>query len=65
MICTSSNRVYLKNINPRIIQRKARHKNIETTLRYDHTDDEMVRRYFERQQLNIEMLTDEEKEGLC
>lgn len=37
-------------INPRIVQRKARHKNIETTLLYDHSDDKMVLEHFERQQ---------------
>jgi len=50
-----------KNINPRIIQRKARHKNIETTLRYDHTDDEMVRRHFNQQRPSFGSLSDEDK----
>ncbi|MCJ7571054.1 MAG: site-specific integrase [Candidatus Thermoplasmatota archaeon] len=50
-----------KNINPRIIQRKARHKNIETTLRYDHTDDEMVKRYFNQQKPSFGSLDNEEK----
>lgn len=52
-----------KQVNPRIIQRKARHKNIETTLRYDHTDDKMVREHFEKQTLNIDTssLCDKEK----
>jgi len=35
-----------KHINPKIIQRKARHSKIETTLQYDHVTDEMVREYF-------------------
>ena len=35
-------------VNPKIIQRKARHKKIETTLRYDHVSDEMVKKYFEK-----------------
>lgn len=35
-----------KHINPKIIQRKARHSKIETTLQYDHVSDEMVREYF-------------------
>jgi len=39
-----------KQVNPKIIQRKARHKKIETTLRYDHVSDDMVRKYFEKQQ---------------
>ena len=38
-----------KNVNPKIIQRKARHRKIETTLRYDHVSDDMVREYFEKQ----------------
>jgi len=38
-----------KHINPKIIQRKARHSKIETTLQYDHVSDEMVRKYFEKQ----------------
>jgi len=32
-------------VNPRTIQRKARHKNQLTTQRYNHVDDEMVREY--------------------
>lgn len=39
-----------KQVNPKIIQRKARHRKIETTLRYDHVSDDMVRKYFEKQQ---------------
>jgi site-specific recombinase XerD len=35
-----------KHINPKIIQRKARHSKIETTLQYDHVTDEMVREHF-------------------
>lgn len=35
-----------KRINPKIIQRKARHKRVETTLRYDHTSDDMVKKHF-------------------
>ena len=50
-----------KNINPRIIQRKARHKNIETTLQYDHTDDEMVKRHFTQQTTPFGSLNDEDK----
>jgi len=50
-----------KNINPRIIQRKARHKNIETTLRYDHTDDEMVKRHFYQQNPSFGSLNNEDK----
>lgn len=55
-----------KQINPRIIQRKARHKNVETTLRYDHTDDTMVREHFKRQAFSIDTnsLSDKEKTKL-
>jgi len=35
-----------KHVNPKIIQRKARHRKIETTLQYDHVSDELVREYF-------------------
>jgi integrase/recombinase XerD len=49
-------------INPKIIKRKARHKRIETTLRYDHTDDEMVRRHFEERDFNLEHMSDDEKQ---
>jgi integrase len=40
-----------KQVNPKIIQRKARHRKIETTLRYDHVSDDMVRKYFEKMNL--------------
>jgi site-specific recombinase XerD len=49
-------------INPKIIKRKARHKRIETTLRYDHTDDDMVRRHFEERDLNIDNITYNDKQ---
>ena len=39
--------------NPKIIQRKARHRKIETTLRYDHVSDEVVREYFKEQKVRI------------
>lgn len=42
-----------KQMNPRIIQRQARHKRIETTLRYDHTTDRMVKDYFNKLQGKI------------
>ena len=35
-----------KQVNPKIIQRKARHSKIETTLQYDHVSDDMVKEYF-------------------
>lgn len=43
------------NINPKIIQRKARHKKIKSTLRYDHTTDEMVIKHFETQKINTDI----------
>lgn len=51
-------------VNPKIIQRKARHKKLESTLRYDHTSDEMLRKHFENQNSNIETLSNEDKERL-
>ena len=50
-------------MNPKILQRQARRKKIETTLRYDHTSDIMTREYFNRVQrnLNVENLSDEDK----
>ena len=35
------------HVNPKIVQRKARHRRLESTLRYDHTSDEMVRKHFQ------------------
>jgi integrase len=35
-----------KQVNPKIIQRKARHRKVETTLQYDHVSDDMVKEYF-------------------
>lgn len=49
-------------INPKIIKRKARHRRIETTLRYDHTDDDMVRRHFEERDLDFEHMPYKEKQ---
>ena len=40
-------------MNPRIIQRQARHMRIETTLRYDHTTDRMVKDFFNKVQGKI------------
>ena len=37
-----------ENVNPKTIQRMARHKYIETTLRYDHTDDMTVKEFLDR-----------------
>ena len=49
-------------VNPRIVQRKARHKNIETTLLYDHSDDKMVLDHFDRQQKVEVQIPQTEKE---
>jgi site-specific recombinase XerD len=51
-------------VNPRIIQRKARHKNIKTTLIYDHTDDKKLLEHFEQTQKNTRPLTDEQRKRL-
>ena len=52
-----------KKVNPRILQRQARHSRIETTLMYDHTSDEMVKEYFNKAQrhLNTDRLKPEDK----
>jgi len=51
-----------KQVNPRILQRQARHKNIETTLQYDHTSDKMARDYFNRvQSENMDTLSPDDK----
>jgi site-specific recombinase XerD len=47
-----------KQVNPKIIQRKARHKKIETTLRYDHVSDDMVREYFGKMDLPTKYIVD-------
>ena len=53
-----------KNVNPKIIQRKARHRKVETTLRYDHVSDDMVIEYFEKLVLKPKKLMSEnEKNG--
>ncbi|HEC77344.1 MAG TPA: hypothetical protein ENI33_08855 [Thermoplasmatales archaeon] len=39
-----------QRVNPRVLQRQARHKKIETTLRYNHATDNMVKEYFNRKQ---------------
>jgi integrase/recombinase XerD len=48
--------------NPKILQRQARHKKIETTLRYDHTSDEMAKEHFNKiQSKDIDTLSPEDK----
>jgi site-specific recombinase XerD len=39
-----------QQINPKILQRQARHKQFETTLRYDHASDQMTKEFFNRKQ---------------
>ena len=41
--------LFNENVNPKIIQRMARHRHIETTLRYDHTNDNIVREFLDKQ----------------
>jgi len=52
-----------RKVNPKILQRQARHSRIETTLRYDHTSDEMAKEYFNKAQrhLNTDSLKPEDK----
>ena len=51
-----------QQVNSKILQRQARHKNIETTLRYDHTSDKMARDYFNRvQSENMDTLSPDDK----
>ena len=52
-----------QQMNPKILQRQARHKNIETTLRYDHISDKMAKEYFNRIQTkqNLENLDTKDK----
>jgi len=51
------------HVNPKIVQRKARHRRLESTLRYDHTNDEMVREHFNEtcNVNNIDSLKPEDK----
>jgi len=53
-----------KQVNPKIIQRKARHRKIETTLRYDHVSDDMVREYFEKQIQGVDDLNNSGKNNM-
>lgn len=52
-----------QKVNPKIIQRQARHRKIETTLRYDHAADEMVKEFYNQIQRhpNLDMLDNREK----
>ena len=48
-------------VNPKIIQRLAGHKNIETTLKYCHTEDRDALKYLENQEIDYSLLPKEEK----
>ncbi len=49
-------------VNPRILQRQAQHKNIQTTLRCDHTSDKMAKDYFNKvQSEKLDNLSQEDK----
>ena len=37
-----------RQVNPKILQRQARHKRIETTLLYNQTTDEMVKEFYNK-----------------
>jgi len=39
-----------QQVNPKVLQRQARHKHIETTLRYDYASDQMTKEFFNRKQ---------------
>jgi site-specific recombinase XerD len=53
-----------ENVNPKTIQRMARHKYIETTLRYDHTDDGTVKEFLDRQYNEPQAIENADKDGL-
>lgn len=54
-----------ERVNPRVIQRMARHRNIKTTLIYDLTDENSVREYFQQQYtINISNLSNGDKAKL-
>ena len=50
-----------RQINPKTIKRKARHKRIESTLRYDHTDDTNLIKHFELEHQKISDLSNKDK----
>ena len=68
-IQTLINNSFNNHVNPKIIQRKARHRKIETTLRYDHVSDDMVREYFEELSMNLtskeSKITDNSNKEIC
>lgn len=54
-----------EHVNPKIVQRKARHRRIESTLRYDHTSDEMLVEHFQRQHEPVSVKTGSNYEGMA
>jgi integrase len=53
-----------EGVNPKIIQRTARHKRIETTLLYNQVTDEMVRQYFNDRDKNLISPSPEKRQDL-
>jgi site-specific recombinase XerD len=53
-----------ENVNPKTIQRMARHKYIETTLRYDHTDDMSVKEFLDRNNNKPQVTQNDDSDGL-
>ena len=50
-----------EKVNPKILQRLARHKNINTTLIYDHSTDKDVLEYLKSQDVNYKLLTNKDR----
>ena len=62
---SSITRKFEERVNPRVIQRMARHRNIKTTLIYDLTDENSVREYFQQQNnIDIGNLSNKDKARL-
>ena len=62
---SSITRKFEERVNPRVIQRMARHRNIKTTLIYDLTDENSVREYFQQQNtIDIQNLSPRDKARL-
>ena len=62
---SSITRKFEERVNPRVIQRMARHRNIKTTLIYDLTDENSVREYFQQQHtIDINNLSTKDKARL-
>ena len=51
--------IYPLPTSTQIIQRKARHRKVEATLKYDHVSDDMVREYFEKQRKKLQTIEKE------